>query len=95
MEPYIMKNTELRTKANNHFEDFFELMNNAVFSETMENVRNLVDIKLMRTSDEAKIKKCIAKLTFVRSKIFNRDLVGIQNHKTKVALNTPISWYVC
>ena len=91
MEPYIMKNTELRKDAKNDFEkDFYKLMNNAVFGKTMENVRNRVDIKLMRTADEKRIKTYIAKPTYVRSAIFNEDLIGIENHKTEVKLNKPI-----
>ena len=126
MQPYIMKNTQLRTTATNDFEkDFYKLMNNAVshswislyslfqisaefvncparvlldwvsfsvqvFGKTMENVRKRVNVKLLRSDEEEKILKLVAKPTFAQQVIFNRDLVGIQNHKEKVLLNKPI-----
>ena len=61
-----------------------------VFGKTMENVRKCVDVKLLRSDEEEKILKYVAKPTFARQEIFNPFLVGIQNHKEKVLLNKPI-----
>ena len=56
----------------------------------MENVRKRVNVKLLRSDEEQKILKLVAKPTFARQVIFNPDLVGIQNHKEKVLINKPI-----
>ena len=61
-----------------------------VFGKTMENVRKRVNVKLLRSDEEEKILKIVAKPTFVRQEIFNPFLVGIQNRKEKVLLNKPI-----
>ena len=93
MEPYIRLNTELRKKAKSAFEkDFFKLMNNSVFGKTMENIRNRVDIKLVRTdgSENEKLRKIIAKPNFNRRVKFSDELSAIHVNKTKLTLNKPI-----
>ena len=91
MEPYIGMNTELRKLATNDFEkDLYKLMNNSVFGKTMENLRKRVDVKLVRASEEDKIRRLIASPAFARANIFDDDLAAIQVHKSRLVLNRPV-----
>ena len=48
--------TELKTKVTKDFEkDFFNLMNNEIFGNTIENVKKQRDIKLVTTERMRKI----------------------------------------
>ena len=91
MEPYIRMNTELRKKATSDFEkDLYKLMNNSNFGKTMENLRKRVDVRLVRSEDEDKLRKLIASPAFARANIFDCDLAAIQVHKTHLFLNKPV-----
>ena len=91
MEPYIRMNTEFRKKAKNDFEaNFYKLMNNSVFGKTMENLRNRVDVKIVRGWENDKIRKLLSSPSFDRFTIFGNDMAGIHMRKTKLLLNKPV-----
>ena len=94
LKQYIALNTDLRTVAKNEFEkDFFKLMNNSVFGKTMENIRNIVDIKLV--NDKKQAEKLSAKPNFNHCNIFSKDLVAIHMKKTKLVFNKPVYLGMC
>ena len=91
MEPYISLNTKLRKKATSGFEkDLFKLMDNSVFGKTMENLRNRVDVKLVRADEDDRLRRLIASPSFARASIFDDDLAAIQLHKSRLVLNRPV-----
>ena len=91
MEPYIRMNTEFRKQAKNDFEkNFYKLMNNSVFGKTMENLRNRVDIKIVRSNEKDKIRKLVASPLYSRHVIFTNDMVGIDMRKSRLLLNKPV-----
>ena len=65
LECYISSNTQKRNKAKNDFEkDFFKLLVNAAFAKFLENVRNRLNLELIKKGDIKKIIKQQSKLTF-------------------------------
>ena len=88
LKEYIDFNTKKRMNTKITFEkEFFKLMNNSVFGKTMENLRNRVNIELV--TNEERLNKLSAKPTYVSSKIFNQDLVGVHTKKEKLLLDKP------
>ena len=82
-------NTKVRTEAKNDFEkDFFKLMNNSAFGETMENVRNHQDIKLVATDERRK--RLVSELNYHTTKWFDKDFLPIKMNKTKILMNKSV-----
>ena len=96
MKPYINLNTELRKQSTSDFEkNFFKLMNNSVFGKTMENLRNRIDVRLVRPHETDRMRKRISSLLFARATVFGETLAGIQMHKNKITLNRPVYTGMC
>ena len=65
LESYISFNTQKRNKAKNDFEkDFFKLLVNAAFGKFLENVRNRLELELIKKDNIKKINNQQSKLTF-------------------------------
>ena len=79
-------NTKLRKKAKINFEkDFLNLMNNAVFEKTMQNVRKHTNIKLVTT--EMRRNYLVSEPNYHTTKIFKESLFTIELRKTQILLN--------
>ena len=88
LKEYIDFNTEKRKNTKITFEkEFFKLMNNSVFGKTMENLRKRTNIELV--TNEKRLNKLSAKPTYVSSKIFNENLVGVHTKKERLLLDKP------
>ncbi len=89
MKPYIDLNTEKRAKGTTDFKkDFYKLMNNAVFGKTMENVRNMINVKLV--TNEKDLNKLVKKSNYKGVNIFHENLVAVHMEKSTVKLHKPI-----
>ena len=65
LEKYINFTTHVRNQAVNVFErDFYNILNNAFYGKTMENVRKRLKIKIVKKGDCRETIKQQSKLTF-------------------------------
>ena len=62
-------------------------MNNAVYGETMENLRNIIDVKV--ACNKKDYLKWTSKPSFMSNKIFGNDLVAISATNLTLTLNKP------
>jgi len=84
----------MRKDAKNSFEkDFFKLMNNSVFSKTMENLRKRCNVELIM--DEKRLNKLTSKPIFVSHQIFDENLVGVNIKRERIKLDKPFYVGMC
>ena len=91
MESCIRMNSKLRKKVASDFEnDLYKLMSNSAFGKTMENLQQRVDVKLVRSHEEDKLRRLIASPAFARANILDDHFAAIQVHKSRLVLNRPV-----
>ena len=56
----------------------------------MENLRNRVDIKIVRSNETDKIRKLFASPLYSRHVAFSNDMIGIDMRNSKLLLNKPV-----
>ena len=81
--------TELKREAKNHFnEDFFKLMNNAVFGKTIEKVKKDRYFKLVTT--DKRRNQSSSEPNYHTTMYFSENLLGAEMKKTKVKMIKPL-----
>ena len=74
--------------ANDFEKDFLELMVNSVYGKTMENLRKIINVKLVNNAKY--FLKYTSKPTYIIHKIFGKDYAAIHEIKPVLILNKPI-----
>ena len=97
MEPYIRMNTELRKKGYRWLREGPVPKNHEQqrLWENDENLRKRIDVKLVRASEEDKLRRLIASPAFARANIFDDDLAAVQMHKSRLILNRRVYTGLC
>ena len=62
-------------------------MSNAAYGKTMENLRNRIDVKLVK--NEKQFLKCTSKPSYMSHKIFDNNLVAIRKSKVSLKFDKP------
>ena len=95
LEKCIDHNTQKRNKTKDDFEkDFYNLLNNAFYGKTMENVRNRLRIEFLKNNENEEIVKWQSKLSFNGiHKSYNLGELGYSSFtfkQTEVLMDKPI-----
>ena len=97
LKQYIKFNAQKRIEAEkNNDKDgnaLYKLMNNAMYGKTMENLRNIIDVKLV--NNEKAYLKCTSKSSYISHKIFGKNLVEIRKSKLALKRNKPAYIGMC
>ena len=90
IKKYIDLNTEKRKNAANSFEKyiFFKLMINSVYGKTMENLRKIINVRIVSNGKD--FLKYTCRPTHITHKIFGKNYAAIYEIKPVLTINKPI-----
>ena len=89
MKPYIDFNTPKRKETTNEADkNHFKLLNNAAYGKTMENMRKIIKIRIVKNAKD--FIKYISRPTCINWKVFENNLAAIHEKKITLTLNKPI-----
>ena len=71
----------------------YKLIKNAAYGKTMENLRNIIDVRIV--SNEKNYLKWKTKPSYMSQKIFYNDLITIRKSKVTLTLNKPVYVRMC
>ena len=84
----------MRKQSKNYLEkDLFNLMNNAIFGKSMENVLNRSNIKLIDNNPE-KLLKSIKQPNFQNMYQISNRLAIVESRSIKTVFNKPIFFFL-
>ena len=88
MKPYIDFNAQNGKEATNEADtNHFKLLNNAVYGKTMENMRKMIIVRIVKNSHFIKY---TWRPTCVNWEVFENNLAAIHEKKTSLTLNKLI-----
>ena len=89
LKEYIDFNPEKRKNSKNSFERrFFKLMVNNIYGKTAENIRQRINVKMIKNSKV--YSRYVGKPNFISQKIFSKNFVAIHQIKSVLTLDKPI-----
>ena len=88
LSPYITLNSEKRQVAANMFEEnFYKLMNNAVYGKNCESKRRRCKITMTRNAEQ--VLNVVSKFEFDRYMIFGENMAALTTRPKSIFWNTP------
>ena len=94
IQSYFEFNTQKRIEEEKNKDKdrkaFYKLISNDIYGQTMENLRNRTDVKLLK--NKKYFLKCTSKPSYMFHKLFDNNLVTI--HKSKLALKLSKPAYI-